>query len=89
MKITYNCEARILTLNQAGYAEQVLEKFEPLNCAQVATPCNPRSNLEAYSGPPVDVPFREAVGAINFLAPHTCTDIAFTASRVILHLGTL
>ena len=67
-----------ISVNQTKYTEEILQRFQMADCKPAPTP------MEADSDPPeqdqirTDLPFREIVGALMYLAICTRYDIAFS-----------
>jgi hypothetical protein len=70
-------------ISQESYARKILERFNMLECNKVDTPMDKLSVAEegADSVPVTDqVPFREAIGSLMYLATGTRPDIMFAVS---------
>uniref|UniRef100_A0AAV1UWV9 Integrase catalytic domain-containing protein n=1 Tax=Peronospora matthiolae TaxID=2874970 RepID=A0AAV1UWV9_9STRA len=72
-----------VTMCQRRYVDDVLKRFGMDECKAVASPVDVSSRLvPSNSASKVDVPFREAVGALMHLTTATRPDIAFAVSFV-------
>lgn len=88
--ITRDRKNRTTWLSQRQYIIDLLERFGMANCAPVQTPMNPGLLLSKTDGPQTDeerremenVPYLEAVGAINYLAVGTRPDISYAVHRL-------
>lgn len=70
-------------VSQESYTRKILERFNMLECNKVDTPMDKLSDVEegADSVPVTDqVPFREAIGSLMYLATGTRPDIMFAVS---------
>ena len=73
-----------ICINQESYTKRVLEKFGMLESNKVATPCERLDNSDSNDDICVsdNVPYREAVGSLMYLATGTRPDIAYAVSCV-------
>uniref|UniRef100_A0AAV1UYD7 Polyprotein n=1 Tax=Peronospora matthiolae TaxID=2874970 RepID=A0AAV1UYD7_9STRA len=72
-----------VTMCQRRYVDDVLKRFGMEECKAVASPVDVSSRLvPSNSASKVDVPFREAVGALMHLTTATRPDIAYAVSFV-------
>uniref|UniRef100_A0AAV1TKI6 Polyprotein n=1 Tax=Peronospora matthiolae TaxID=2874970 RepID=A0AAV1TKI6_9STRA len=72
-----------VTMCQRRYVDDVLKRFGMDECKAVASPVDVSSRLvPSNSASKVDVPFREAVGALMHLTTATRPDIAYAVSFV-------
>ena len=84
-RIDYECG--MITMSQALYIEKVLQRFNMSTCKPAATPADSSSKLHAIdkSEKACDVPYREAVGALLYIALCTRPDIAYAVASVARH----
>lgn len=70
-------------ISQKKYAEDLLKKFQMMNCEVATTPMNINEKLQRADGTEKANPklFRSLVGGLNYLT-HTRPDIAFSVSVV-------
>jgi hypothetical protein len=68
-----------IKLDQSAYIKEILKRFGMIDCAPVKNPCSPE-NLSKCQGEKVNVPYREAIGSLLFLAQATRPDIAYAVS---------
>jgi hypothetical protein len=83
-------EDGLVFVNQAGYDKKVIEKFRMEHSKAVTTPADISRNESSAADTVVkqpEVPFREAVGSLMYLAVGTRPDIAFAVGRVSQHLS--
>ena len=72
-----------VTMCQRRYVDDVLKRFGMDECKAVASPVDVSSRLvSSNSASKIDVPFREAVGALMHLTTATRPDIAYAVSFV-------
>lgn len=72
-----------MELRQTSYVESVLERYGFSQCKPQATPSDPSAKPDKNNDVPLgsDVPYREAVGSLIYLATSTRPDIAFAVSH--------
>jgi Reverse transcriptase (RNA-dependent DNA polymerase) len=71
-------------LSQRQYFLNVLQRFGVEYCKPCENPCFPKNTIDVAS---IDMsyttfPFREVVGSLLYLAPHTHTDISFSVGML-------
>lgn len=79
-----------ISLDQEGYINNILQKFNMENCNPVSTPMDVSIKLTKAMSPKTDaeieamvsIPFQEAVGSILYLAQGTRPDISFTINNI-------
>ena len=74
-----------VTLHQHGYVNEVLARFGMSDCKPVATPVDPGTTLKKRKervDEELQLPYRELVGALTYLASTTRPDISFAASSL-------
>lgn len=72
--VVSKCRNKIF-IHQRPYAQQVLEKFNMLDCRSVKTPVE--STVSDEESGEVNVPYRELVGSLMFLAVVSRPDLSF------------
>lgn len=88
IEIERNREERNLRLHQSTYIHTLLKNFDMENCNPVGVPADPHqvltSNIDEDEnpGPGIDVPYRQLVGSLLYLAICTRTDISFAISAL-------
>jgi len=90
IKINRDRQNKRMSLNQQGYIERVLAKFNMQDCNPQVIPANPSlepqshlcSSEDGSSEKTLNIPYREAVGSLMFLAVMTRPDIAFAVGQV-------
>lgn len=68
-------------ISQGLYTERILQRFHLENSKALSTPCDVAKSQEGDTAM-VDVPYREAVGCLQYLAVATRPDIAFAVALV-------
>ena len=90
LAITRDHAARTLSLSQHAYIDTLLCCFNLEDCKPLAQPLNPHVQLSVYQCPTTTeeksamkaVPYREAVGVLNWVAVGTRPDIAFVVGQL-------
>jgi hypothetical protein len=74
-------------LNQAQYAEEILDRAGMLHCKPAATPVDTKPKVAAMDGRPADdtSAYRSIAGALQYLTM-TRPDIAYAVHQVCLHM---
>lgn len=86
IRINYDHEKAIITLDQRKYTEQILRRFNMFDCDPVKLPSDPNQKLTSEMSPTTEeqfeqmksIPYQEAVGSIMYLAQCTRPDISFS-----------
>jgi transposase InsO family protein len=81
---------RTISLSQSSYIDSILRRFNFEDCKALSLPMDPNSQLTKDQCPKTvaeaarmkNVPYREAVGALNWLAVGTRPDISFTVGTL-------
>lgn len=90
LRINRDRKGGTLRLDQQHYIEEVLKRFNLNNCRPVATPADPGNKLEASTSEETaeeiqemqNVPYKEAVGCLTYLAQGTRPDILLAVNKV-------
>ena len=90
IQIAQDAQSGAISLSQRQYCLDMLERFGLADCNPVTTPMNPGTRLSASMAPKddserdfmADKPYRNAVGALSYLATTTRPDIAFTVDQL-------
>ncbi|KAG3099265.1 hypothetical protein PI125_g15066 [Phytophthora idaei] len=88
IKITMDQSRGITTLDQSPFALEIHQRFEISECRPRKTPLDQGTILYSRSQDEdevIYVPYRQAVGALLYLARVTRPDIAFTVNQVTAH----
>ena len=88
IKITRDLENRMMSLSQSSYIDAMLTKFNFTDLKPFATPMDPSIRYSKDQCPQTleeivemkKIPYREAVGSLNYCAVATRPDIAFSVS---------
>ncbi|KAL7280494.1 hypothetical protein ACG7TL_005426 [Trametes sanguinea] len=97
VSIVRDREKGTMRLSQRAYAERVLERFGMADCNPVTTPLEPGSKLAAEMGAATEgekremeaIPYREALGAIMYLAVATRPDLSHPVQLLSRFMGDL
>jgi hypothetical protein len=89
-----NLDTMEISLDQEKYVETVLDKFKMNDCSTMSTPINESEPLSESMSPTDykghlemrNIPYREAVGSIMYLAVSTRPDISKAVSNVSKYL---
>ena len=71
-----------ISVSQENYTKKVLQRFNMCDCNKVATPVDSVTVNDVNSCVAEQVPYREAVGSLMYLATGTRPDIAYAVSTV-------
>lgn len=88
IEIERDRKERKLRLYQSTYIRTVLKKFQMENCNPVGVPADPHQMLtrnmdeDGIPDPTIDVPYRQLIGSLIYLAVGTRTDISFAVSAL-------
>ena len=83
MEIVRNRVARTITIRQSKYTDKILERFQMTNSKPQPTPMVPRSNEnknDKNEKVELNVPYREAIGSLLYLAGTTRPDITYAVN---------
>jgi hypothetical protein len=80
--IEVNRTSSSVTISQKKYITEMLEKFGMADCRKTDTPAVP--TVKTFESPPLDssVPYRQAIGALNYLSTCTRPDISYAVHFV-------
>ena len=81
MGIKRNRNRKEISISQAGYVTRVLQRFGLQECKALKTPMAPGANFLVDS-PSVDVPYREAIGCVNFISQVSRPDVTFAVNTL-------
>src|SRR5712671_1311868 len=90
IEVRRNCEAGTIHLSQRAYLDSILRRYHLADLKPLSTPMDTQVRLTSKHAPATpaefaamhDVPYREAVGALNWAALATRPDIAFAVATV-------
>lgn len=85
VQIMRNRERRTMFIHQKSYANQIIKKFGCENVKPVSIPADPNAILTPVDSDEIaieNVPFREAVGSLMFLAIVSRPDLAYALNNV-------
>jgi len=71
-----------ISLTQTGYIQDMLRKFNMINCRASSVPLQPNVDLVPAEVTDTELPFRELIGSLLFLARVTRPDIMFAVSKL-------
>lgn len=88
IRVIRDKECGLITLDQTAYAKRILKRFNMENCNAVASPLDPAQKIskemcakgDAEKRIMSDVPYRQAIGSLMFLAQTTRPDISFAVN---------
>jgi len=86
IEINRDRDSRKIHLSQTAYIKTILEKFGMSDCNAVQTPMEPGTCLASnfdengQPGPIADVPYRQIVGSLMYLAVATRPDLSYVVS---------
>lgn len=88
IEIERDREVRKLRLHQSTYINRMLNNFGMESCSSVGVPADPHQVLtrnvdeDENPGPIIDVPYRQLIGSLLYLAIGTRADILFAVSAL-------
>jgi len=85
LQINRNRERKSMFINKSAYAKSIIRKFNMSDAKAVSVPADPNTifkPVESDSECINDIPYREAVGSLTFLAIVTRPDIAFAVNNL-------
>ena len=84
LQIERDCVNKTMFIHQNAYAMRIIDKFRMNDAKTVSIPADPNVVLEPMHKDDVkpNVPYREAVGSLTFLAIVSRPDIAYALSAV-------
>jgi hypothetical protein len=90
IKIECDHATHTISLSQPGYMESILDQFRMADCNPALTPMDKNLKLSARMSPDTpekwlemrDIPYRELIGKILYLAIATCPDIAYAVGML-------
>lgn len=74
-------------IHQSSYCQKVIERFGMADCAPVSSPVDPKVKLRKSDAGPLNVPFRELIGSLMYLAVISRPDIAYIVSTLSQYLS--
>ncbi|MAD46585.1 MAG: hypothetical protein CMH98_16415 [Oceanospirillaceae bacterium] len=82
--VSINPNSHTLKMSMSNYTKKVLKRFDiPLESTKsLTTPSFPEANLYTTNSAPSKFPFRECVGALQWLATNTRPDIAHSTNML-------
>lgn len=86
IEINHDKRSKKIRLSQTNYTRAILEKFKMTNCNPVQTPMEPGTQLvsnydeNGQPGPIADVPYRQLIGSLMYLAVATRPDLSYAVS---------
>jgi Reverse transcriptase (RNA-dependent DNA polymerase) len=91
IEIKRDCAAGTIHLSQRAYIDAILHRYNFADLKPLSTPMDVQVHLSSEQAPASatecaimhDVPYREAVGALNWAALSTRPDIAFAVATVV------
>ncbi|KAK4691612.1 hypothetical protein P7C70_g9313, partial [Phenoliferia sp. Uapishka_3] len=85
IRFTYDQPNHRLMVDLSGYTLRMLGRFTMSECKPADTPADPKKPLIRWEGDPIKEPYKEAIGALNFLSTWVRFDIANAVNRVSRH----
>jgi len=82
IEIFYRKAQGIMNLTQGNFIKTLIEKFRMSDCKPASTPMQPNTDLKPAEVCPTNIPYRELIGSLLFLARTTRPDIAYAISRL-------
>ena len=86
MEIEQDAISKDIRIHQSTYIENILNKYKLQEIAELSIPSDPNVQLTRHEGENINVPYRQVVGSLMFLACVTRPDIAFAVNQVSRYL---
>lgn len=81
MRVNIDKKNNVCTLDQEQYIDQLLIKFNMLNCKEASTPMESKLNIGKYNNvKDPNLPYQQLIGSLMYLSVLTRPDIAFSVS---------
>lgn len=80
MRVQIDKNSNTITLDQEQYIDNLLQKFDMLNCKTVSTPMESKLDIEKGICCSSDIPYQHFIGNLMYLSVLTRPDIAFCIS---------
>lgn len=80
MRVNIDKNKNVITVDQEQYIEQLLEKFDMVDCNSVETPIECKLSVEKSSTCEEKLPYQKLIGSLMYLAVLTRPDIAYSVS---------
>jgi transposase InsO family protein len=80
--VNFRHDGNSLTIDQTKYTYNLLHQFNMQNCKGVSTPMVVNNEIDNSDPLDKNVPYREAVGGLNYLSTQTRPDISFAVNQV-------
>lgn len=81
MRVNIDHRNNVCTLDQEQYIEELLIKFNMLNCKEVSTPMELKLNIDKDNNVnDTNIPYQQLIGSLMYLSVLTRPDIAFSVS---------
>lgn len=80
MRIDVNKKCSTITVDQQEYIEQLLSRFDMLDCRAIDTPIESKLNIEKSEKCTTNIPYQRLIGSLMYLAILTRPDIAYSLS---------
>lgn len=82
MEIKRNRNEQTISIAQSGYISRVLERFGMTNAKPLMTPMDSTIRLDVSDSKVVDVPYRVAIGCLNYISQITRPDITHAVNTL-------
>lgn len=85
LNVSRNWQKRTITINQAGYINRLLKRFQMESCIPISTPLNrslPLRKRQPYEKSANHELYQELTGSLMHLAVYSHPDIAFAVSKL-------
>lgn len=82
MEIERDSSSHAISISQSGYINRMLTRFGLADGKLEATPMSQAADLTGEDSQEVDVPYREAIGCLNYISTISRPDITFAVNKL-------
>ena len=80
--INFHIDSDMISMDQSGYTNKLLERFDMLDCKPRQTPCEQKLSFSGDAEPFDQTTYREAIGSLIYLSTCTRPDISWVVNKL-------